>query len=63
MLQKKLQQEQDAAKAAAKKEYEVKKGIVTEDAPAKEVMSGIPARPYCKGRNYNPNRYGKKSEE
>jgi len=20
-------------------------------------MSGIPSRPYCKGRNYDPNRY------
>ena len=60
-LQKKLQQEQDAAKAAAKKEYEAKKGIVTE-APEKEVMSGIPSRPYCKGRNYDPNRYSKTEE-
>ena len=62
-LQKKLQNEQEAAKAAARKEYEAKKGIVTEEAPEKEVMSGIPERPYCKGRNYNPNRYGKKTEE
>ena len=61
-LQKKLQSEQEAAKAAAKKEYEAKKGIVTEEAPVKEVMSGIPARPYCKGRNYDPNRYGKTEE-
>ena len=61
-LQKKLQNEQEAAKAAAKKEYEAKKGIVTEEAPAKEVMSGIPARPYCKGRNYDPNRYSKTEE-
>ena len=61
-LQKKLQQEQDAAKAAAKKEYEAKKGIVTEEAPKKEAMSGIADRPYCKGRNYDPNRYGKTEE-
>ena len=61
-LQKKLQNEQEAAKAAAKKEYEAKKGIVTEEAPEKEVMSGIPARPYCKGRNYDPNRYSKTEE-
>ena len=59
-LQKKLQNEQEAAKAAAKKEYEAKKGIVHEDAPEKAVMSGIPERPYCKGRNYDPNRYSKK---
>ena len=61
-LQKKLQNEQEAAKAAAKREYEAKKGIVTEEAPEKEVMSGIPARPYCKGRNYDPNRYSKTEE-
>ena len=61
-LQKKLQNEQEAAKAAARKEYEAKKGIVTEEAPEKEVMSGIPARPYCKGRNYDPNRYSKTEE-
>ena len=61
-LQKKLQNEQEAAKAAAKKEYEAKKGIVTEEAPVKEAMSGIADRPYCKGRNYDPNRY-KKTEE
>lgn len=61
-LQKKLQQEQEAAKAAAKKEYEAKKGIVAEEAPKKEVMSGIPSRPYCKGRNYDPNRYSKTEE-
>ena len=61
-LQKKLQSEQEAAKAAAKREYESKKGIVTEEAPEKEVMSGIPSRPYCKGRNYDPNRYSKTEE-
>ena len=48
---------------SAKKEYEAKKGIVhEEEAPEKEVMSGIPARPYCKGRNYDPNRYSKTEE-
>ena len=61
-LQKKLQNEQEAAKAAAKREYETKKGIVHEEAPQKDVMSGIPARPYCKGRNYDPNRYSKTEE-
>ena len=61
-LQKKLQNEQEAAKAAAKREYEAKKGIVTEEAPQKEVMSGIADRPYCKGRNYDPNRYSKTEE-
>ena len=61
-LQKKLQSEQEAAKAAAKKEYEAKKGIVSEEAPKKVAMSGIADRPYCKGRNYDPNRYSKTEE-
>lgn len=26
-------------------------------------LSGIPERPFCKGRNYNPNRYGHSTEE
>ena len=62
-LQQKQQREEEAAKAAAKREYEAKRGIVHEEPAKKEVMSGIPERPYCKGRNYNPNRYGKKTEE
>ena len=57
-----MQREQEAAKAAAKREYEAKKGIVVEEAPEKEVMSGIADRPYCKGRNYDPNRYSKTEE-
>ena len=61
-LQKKLQNEQEAAKAAAKKEYEAKKGIVSDEAPKKVVMSGIADRPYCKGRNYDPNRYSNTEE-
>ena len=55
-LQQKQQREADAAKAAAAREYAEKKGIVFED-EEKNVMSGIPSRPYCKGRNYDPNRY------
>ena len=62
-LQKKQQAAEEAAKAAAKREYDAKKGIVDEDAPEKEVMSGIPSRPYCKGRNYDPHRYGHDSTE
>ena len=61
-LQKKLQNEQEAAKAAAKREYEAKKGIVSEEAPKKVAMSGIADRPYCKGRNYDPNRYSNTEE-
>ena len=54
-MQKKLRAEEEAAKAAAAKEYAAKKGIVEEEEEA--CMSGIPSRPYCKGRNYDPNRY------
>ena len=56
-LQKKQQQEEEAAKAAAAKEYAAKRGIVEENAEEKTCMSGIPSRPFCKGRNYDPNRY------
>jgi len=55
-----LKQQRDmeqAAKAAAAREYAAKKGIDLEDDEDTSCMSGIPARPYCKGRNYDPNRY------
>ena len=55
-MQKKLRAEEEAAKAAAAKEYNAKKGIVEEE-EEDSCMSGIPSRPYCKGRNYDPNRY------
>ena len=55
-LQKQQQLADAAAKAAAKKEYDASKGIVTEE-EEESCMSGIPSRPYCKGRNYDPNRY------
>ena len=44
-----------AEKAANAKEYAAKRGIVEEETDS--CMSGIPSRPYCKGRNYDPNRY------
>ena len=51
------QREQEAyEKAAAAKEYAAKRGIVV-DEKENSCMSGIPSRPYCKGRNYDPNRY------
>lgn len=56
-LQKKQQQAEEAARAAAKREYDAKKGIVEEEKPEEQVLSGIPSRPYCKGRAYDPNRY------
>ena len=62
-LQQKQRSEQEAAKAAAAKEYAAKKGIVIEEEEAPSCMSGIPARPYCKGRNYDPHRYGTQSTE
>jgi len=55
-LQKQQRAEEEAAKAAAAKEYAAKKGVVEEE-DGEDCMSGIPSRPYCKGRNYDPNRY------
>ena len=64
---KKLQKQQAAAeaesKAAAAKEYAEKKGILVNEPEEKECMSGIADRPYCKGRNYDPNRYKKNAED
>ncbi len=64
---KKLQQrqvrEQKAAKDAAAREYAAKKGIYVEQTDEKTVLSGIPSRPNCKGRAYDPNRYRQNSEE
>jgi YidC/Oxa1 family membrane protein insertase len=62
-MQQKLRAEHDAARAAATKEYNTKRGIVEEEAPVEQVMSGIPERPFCKGRNYDPNRYAQSTEE
>ena len=62
-LQQKQRAEEDAARAAATKEYNARKGIVEDEAPEAQVMSGIPERPYCKGRNYDPNRYANSTEE
>ena len=57
-LQKKLQLEEEAAKAAAAKEYASKKGLAIEEEEVESTcMSGIPSRPYCKGRNFDPNRF------
>ena len=62
-MQQKQRAEQQAAKAAAAKEYAAKKGLSAEEEPIQQTMSGIPDRPYCKGRNYDPNRYGSNSTE
>ena len=62
-LQKAKQAETAAAKAAAAKEYAAKHGVETNEDEAEEVMSGIPERPYCKGRAYDPNRYSANHSE
>ncbi|MBE6942910.1 MAG: YidC/Oxa1 family membrane protein insertase [Ruminococcaceae bacterium] len=58
-MQQKAQKEKEAAKAAAAREYAIRKGeYVEEDEPsAPKTLSGIPDRPFCKGRAYDPNRY------
>ena len=63
-MQKKLQQEEEAAKAAAAREYATKKGIVLEETEDEghKALSGIPERPWCKGRAYDPNRYNSTEE-
>ncbi len=61
-LQRQQQQAEEEARAAAKKEYEARKGILEE--PEEETtLSGIPDRPYCKGRAYDPNRYSTENTE
>ena len=64
-LQQKQQKEQEAAKAAAAREYAARKGLVVEeeDTVQETVMSGIPERPFCKGRNYDPARYASHNTE
>ena len=63
-LQQKQQREAEAAKREAAKEYAAKKGIVVEEEePENTALSGIPERPFCKGRAYDPNRYGKQTTE
>ena len=61
-LQKQQREQEAADKAAAVKEYNAKKGIVEEEDEEAGCMSGIPSRPYCKGRNYDPNRYASTEE-
>lgn len=61
-MQQAKQKEQEAAKAAAAKEYAAKKGLAPQEEEAEStVISGIPSRPYCKGRAYDPNRYNKEN--
>lgn len=62
-MQQKKQQEEEAAKVAAAREYAAKKGLAVEEEPEPTVMSGIPERPWCKGRSYVANRYSRTEEE
>ena len=63
-LQKQQQLEEAAAKAAAKKEYDARRGVaVEEETETVTALSGIADRPFCKGRNYDPNHYGANSTE
>ena len=63
-MQKKQREQEEAERSAAAKEYAARKGLVTEEKETKsEAMSGIADRPYCKGRNYDPNRYASKQTE
>lgn len=63
-LQQKQQKEQEAARAAAKREYNAKRGIVEEEkAEGPAPLSGIPDRPFAKGRAYRADRYSSESTE
>ncbi len=63
-MQKKQREQEQAERAAATREYAARKGLLAEDGEEeKETMSGIPDRPYCKGRNYDPNRYASQQTE
>ena len=61
---KKLERKEREEREEAARRYALEKAGIDPDAP-KEVdpercPSGIPERPYCKGRNYDPNRYSRK---
>ena len=62
-LQKQQRDQEQAAKSAAAKEYAAKRGIVLEQTQEDSVLSGIPSRPYCKGRSYDPDRYASQATE
>lgn len=62
-MHKQQQMAENAAKVAAKKEYDAKRGIVEEEETESSSLSGISDRPYCKGRAYDPNRYSSTTME
>ena len=61
-LQQAKQREEEAAKVAAAKEYAAKKYGIEEQEEEKTTMSGVEDRPFCKGRAYDPTRYGNTEE-
>lgn len=63
-LQQQAQKDKEAAKAAAAREYAIRKGeYVEEEGEEPKTLSGIPDRPFCKGRAYDPNRYSVNNTE
>ena len=61
-LQKQQREQEQAERAAAEREYAARKGRAVEEEQT-DCMSGIPSRPYCKGRNYDPDRYNSQPTE
>ena len=60
---KKLRQQEKEAADKAAREYEARKNPVAADAQdEKKPLSGDAARPYAKGRAYDPTHYGKKAD-
>ena len=63
-LQQNKQRDQEAERAAAQKEYAMKKGIyVEEEDNGPKPLSGIAERPFCKGRAYKADRYSSETTE
>ena len=61
---KKRERKEREEREEATRRYELEKAGIDPDAPKEVDMdkcpSGIPERPYCKGRNYDPDRYSRK---
>ena len=59
---KKLRQQEKEAADRAAREYEAKKNPAPAAKDDKQPLSGDAARPYAKGRAYDPAHYGKKAD-
>ena len=59
---KKLRQQEKESADRAAREYEAKKNPAPEAKDDKQPLSGDAARPYAKGRAYDPTHYGKKAD-